>query len=79
MAIIGKLLKKSNQINHKRVVKRGKSHATQRETLVNLLDHAKNTSFGLAHFFSKVVNDKNPIKAYQQTIPITEYEDFYSL
>ncbi len=79
MAIIGKLLKKSNQINYKRVLKRGKSHATQRETLVNLLGFAKNTSFGLAHTFSKVVNDKNPITAFQQTTPITEYEEFYSL
>jgi len=36
MAIIGKLLKKTNQINYKRVVKRGKSHTTQRETLLKL-------------------------------------------
>jgi hypothetical protein len=79
MAIIGKLLKKTNQINYKRVVKRGKSHATQLETLLKLLDYAKNTKFGLTHSFSNTIRHKNPIHAYQKSTPITEYEEFYAL
>ncbi|MEN9400088.1 MAG: hypothetical protein RL632_1189 [Bacteroidota bacterium] len=78
MAIVGKLLKKTNQLNYKRVMKRGKSHATQRETLVKLLEFAKNTTFGTTHLFSKTLKDKNPITFYQQNVPITEYEEFYS-
>ena len=79
MAIIGKLLKKTNQINYKRVVKRGKSHTTQRETLLKLLEYAKNTKFGLTHSFVKIVKQRNPIHAYQKNTPITEYEEFYAL
>jgi phenylacetate-coenzyme A ligase PaaK-like adenylate-forming protein len=79
MAIIGKLLKKTNQINYKRVVKRGKNHATQRETLLKLLDYAKNTKFGLTHSFLKAIKQKNPVLSFQQNTPITEYEEFYTL
>jgi hypothetical protein len=78
MAIIGKLLKKTNQLNYKRTVKRRKSHSTQRETLVKLLDFAKNTSFGSTYSFSKTLKDKNPIVYFQHKVPITEYEEFYS-
>jgi hypothetical protein len=79
MAIIGKLLKKSNEINYQRVSKRGKSHTTQRETLVKLLDYAKNTKFGITYSFQKIVKDKNPMRCYQKNIPITEYEEYYTL
>lgn len=78
MAIVGKLLKKTNQLNYKRVMKRGKSHTTQRETLVKLLEFAKNTAFGTTYVFSKTLKDKNPITFFQQNVPITEYEEFYS-
>jgi hypothetical protein len=78
MAIIGKLLKKTNHINYKRIVKRVKRRSTQRETLLKLLDYAKNTTFGVAHSFEKSVKEKTPVKSYQQTTPITTYEDFYA-
>lgn len=77
MPIIGKLLKKTTEINFNRNFKKGKEHINQFETLSKLVNKAKKTNFGRKHDFELIISRHNFIESFQQFVPITDYEDFY--
>jgi phenylacetate-coenzyme A ligase PaaK-like adenylate-forming protein len=77
MKIIGRVLKKTAAIGFKRNHKKGLSFDYQLETLTNLLEKAKKTNFGKNHHFSDLLDSTDFISAYQNEVPIVEYEEFY--
>ncbi len=79
MPIIGKLLKKTTEISYKRNFNKGKEYVNQLKTLVSLIDKAQNTAFGLQHEFHQSLNAMDIVEEYQKHVPITDYEDFYSI
>jgi phenylacetate-coenzyme A ligase PaaK-like adenylate-forming protein len=78
MPIIGKLLKKTSEITYKRKFNKGKEYINQLKTLGNLIQKAKNTNFGLHHEFQEILKQEDFVESYQQHVPITDYEKFYS-
>lgn len=77
MPIIGKLIKKTNEISYKRSLNKGKQYYHQVITLVKLLEKAKNTKFGKEHQFKAVLSDDEAVDGFQANVPITEYTEFY--
>jgi hypothetical protein len=77
MKIIGSLLKKTAEIGFKRNHNKGLSFDYQKKSLLFLLEKAKKTNFGKNHRFVDVLNSSNFIKAYQNEVPMVEYEEFY--
>lgn len=77
MQIVGRLIKKTAEIGHKRNAKKGISFEHQISTLHKLLEFCKKTNFGKSHHFANVLDDSNFIQAYQENVPIMEYETFY--
>ena len=77
MAIIGKLLKKTNEISYKKKFKKGKDYNNQLRTLYKLVDKAKFTRFGNEYHFEGMVIGERLVEDYQETVPITNYEEFY--
>jgi phenylacetate-coenzyme A ligase PaaK-like adenylate-forming protein len=78
MPIIGKLLKKTSEITYKRKFNKGKEYINQLKTLGSLIQKAKNTNFGQHHNFQKILEQEDFVESYQQHVPITDYEAFYS-
>lgn len=78
MPIIGKLLKQTTAITYRRNVKKRRDIGNQIETLIKLLSKAKKTSFGFKHQFTHILEQDEIIKTYQENVPITDYDKFYS-
>lgn len=78
MPIIGKLIKKTAEITHKRNVNKGKEYADQLSTLEKLIEKAKKTTFGLHHDFIKILQEKDVVVSFQKNVPITDYDEFFT-
>ncbi len=78
MPIIGKLIKKTTEINYKRNFNKGKNYINQLTTLQKNIEKSKKTAFGLSHYFQDILDHEDIVESYQQSVPITEYEDFYT-
>jgi hypothetical protein len=78
MPIIGKLIKKTTEINYKRNFNKGKDYINQLNTLQKNIDKSKKTAFGVAHKFHEILNQEDLVELYQVHVPITEYESFYN-
>lgn len=78
MRIIGKLLKRTNAITYKRNLKKKKDADNQRHSLIELLEKAEYTAFGLYHNFSAILNSEYPSTPFQEEVPIVDYEQFYN-
>lgn len=77
MPIIGKLIKKTNEISYKRSLNQGKQYYHQVITLVKLLEKAKNTKFGKKYLYKSILLDDEVVESFQANVPITEYNEFY--
>lgn len=77
MQIVGRLIKKTAEIGHKRSSKKGFSFENQSSTLFKLIEFAKKTNFGKSHQFGDVLEHPDFIEEYQKNVPIMEYEKFY--
>lgn len=77
MPIIGKLLKKTTEINYNRNFKKGREHVNQFETLSKLIGKAKKTNFGKKYRFEELLENNKLIESFQKSVPITNYEEFY--
>lgn len=76
MAIIGEIIKKAIHLGDK--VSTGKSPAEQQEnTLLNLLEKAQNTAFGIYYGFENILKSKNPIERFKQEVPTFDYDDLH--
>lgn len=77
MAIIGRLIKKTSEITHKRNFNKGKAYEYQLKTLEKLLFKAADTVFGKKHVFHKILKSTDEVTLYQENVPITDYDTFY--
>ena len=55
MQIIGKLLKKTTEINYRRNFNKGKEYVNQLKTLEKLIYRSKNTNFGKRFGFEEIL------------------------
>lgn len=78
MPIIGKLIKKTNEISYKRNLKVKNDKTSQSETLTALLLKAKNTAIGKQYAFSESTESEDVIEAFQKKVPIQDYDAFYT-
>jgi phenylacetate-coenzyme A ligase PaaK-like adenylate-forming protein len=78
MPIIGRLLKKTTELNYKRTVHKGLDYKDQLKTLHKLVRYASNTQFGVHNNFSEILDAPDMVGAFQQNVPFTDYEQFYN-
>ena len=78
MAVVGALLNKvvsKRSANFKR--KQTIGQAAQLKTLKKLLSRARNTQIGRAYGFEDILSASDPVKQFQQQVPIYNYEKIY--
>lgn len=73
MSIVGSIIKAALDINAQFSSLPEDVKKAQEEQLTSLLDKAKSTSFGIYHNFTEMLESDDPIKAFQQQVPITDY------
>jgi phenylacetate-coenzyme A ligase PaaK-like adenylate-forming protein len=78
MKIIGRLIKKTTELGYKRINRKQLSYQHQLNTLVDLLTKAQHTEFGFFHDFKSLLKSKNAVSKFQGSIPIMDYEEFYT-
>lgn len=76
MAILGSILKTVVDTRGK-LPKRTNFYAQQKKTLNKLMTKAQFTAFGEHYHFSKLLNSKNPVEEFQQTVQIHDYSSMY--
>lgn len=77
MQIVGRIIKKTAELGHKRNLKKGLSFDYQIATLYKLIEKAQKTNFGKSHGFAEVFESEDMVAAYQKSVPMMEYEEFY--
>ncbi|MBI2257669.1 MAG: GH3 auxin-responsive promoter family protein [Flavobacteriia bacterium] len=77
MKIIGRLLKKTVEISHKRSLIKGHGFEHQINSLKFLLEYAKKTNFGKNHQFSDLLLQEDIVKSFQKEVPIVDYDEFF--
>jgi hypothetical protein len=78
MPIIGKLIQRSTAISFKRISRISAGYKQQLEVLRQNMDHSKKTAFGQRYQFAALLQKTDLVSRYQQNVPITEYEQFYT-
>lgn len=78
MPVIGELIKKAIDLGEK-LNNESKPAEKQLKVLQELLDKAKDTSFGKYHGFKKIYKSKDPISSYQQKVPYHDYDVLYDM
>src|SRR6202008_2530176 len=76
MAILGSILKTVVDTRGK-IPKRTNFYAQQSKMLRKLLRKAEFTAFGEHFHFTKLLQDKDPIKSFQETVKIYDYSSLY--
>lgn len=77
MAVFGELIRKAIDV-YGFVTSEPDPVEAQREVLKNLLTKARLTAFGKKHRFSELLNSNDMIAAFQQEVPIHDYDKLYS-
>ncbi len=76
MAILGKVIKKAIDINAF-ISSDPEPVKAQRDVLLELLKKAKFTAFGLQYKFGEILNSEDPVAAFQQNVPVYDYDKLY--
>ncbi|TJZ63186.1 GH3 auxin-responsive promoter family protein [Sphingobacterium olei] len=77
MAIIGEIIKRVINVNG--IISKAPLPAdAQREVLIDMLEKAKYTAFGRKYDFIAILAETDPIKAFQRTVPIYDYDNIYA-
>ncbi|GGH24019.1 GH3 auxin-responsive promoter family protein [Sphingobacterium alkalisoli] len=77
MAIIGEIIKRAINVNG--IISSTPLPAdAQREVLTDMLKKAKYTAFGRKFDFSALLAETNPVKAFQENVPIYDYDNLYN-
>lgn len=77
MALLGGVIKKA--IDLKGLMTREPNAAkAQRAVLLQLLKRARHTAFGLKYGFSKILESPDPIRAYQESVPVHDYDALFN-
>ena len=76
MQILGSILKRAVDLRGK-IPKRSNFDVQQKKVLKKLLKKAEFTAFGEHFHFTKLLQEKNPIDAFQQTVQMYDYSSIY--
>jgi len=76
MAILGEVIKKAIDINGL-ITREPNPNKAQKAVLLQLLKKAQHTAFGLKYKFSNILNSPDPISAFQQQVPVYDYDAMY--
>lgn len=74
MAILGSIVKSAITLKHNLSTTTENPVQQQQEQLLNLLDRARTTAFGIYYGFSDITKASNPIAAYQKALPVFDYD-----
>lgn len=77
MAVIGELIRKAIDVYGFMTSEPDPAKA-QREVLQNLLSKARLTAFGKKHNFTKILNSPDVVQAFQQAVPVHDYDQLYN-
>lgn len=73
MAILGSIVKSAIELKHTLGDSETSSLEQQRAQLDQLLNKAAGTAFGIYYQFDKIRKAKDPIKAFQESVPLFDY------
>src|SRR3990170_1009435 len=73
MALLGGVIKKAIDLNGF-VSREVNPVKAQKAVLLQLLKKAKHTAFGLKYKFGEILESPDPIRAFQQNIPVFDYD-----
>src|SRR3954451_3488617 len=76
MAILGGVIKKAIDFNGL-ITREPNPYKAQKKELLQLLKKAKHTAFGLKYKFSKILESPDPVSAFQQQVPVYDYDTLY--
>ncbi len=77
MAVIGELIKKAIDV-YGFITSEPDPAKAQRDVLQNLLTKARLTAFGKKHNFSKILISDNVVQAFQQAVPVHDYDKLHA-
>src|SRR5688572_26913181 len=76
MSLLGGVIKKA--IDFKGFISSEPNpYKAQRKVLLQLLKRARLTAFGMKYKFTEILNSDDPINAFQQNIPVHDYDALY--
>ncbi len=76
MAIIGEIIKKAIELSHN-VIDNPDPTEAQKKVLKDLLEKAKNTSFGKTYKFRNILSHNDHHKAFVSSVPFHDYDRIY--
>ena len=76
MSLLGGVIKKAIDINGF-ISKEPNPKKAQKAVLLQLLKKAKHTAFGLKYKFTEILEKEDPIAAFQEAIPVHDYDKIY--
>lgn len=77
MALLGGVIKKAIDFNGL-ISREPNPYKAQRTVLLQLLKKARLTAFGLKYGFSNILNSPEPIKTFQESVPVFDYDTLYN-
>ncbi len=77
MAIIGEIIKKAIEISNN-IIDTPDPVPAQQQLFNDILEKAKNTSFGKFYKFEEILNEKDSYQAFSSRIPYYDYDKIYS-
>ncbi|MCL7987208.1 GH3 auxin-responsive promoter family protein [Sphingobacterium sp. lm-10] len=77
MAIIGEIIKRAIKVNGL-ITSHTSPEAAQLEVLQNLLSRAQQTAFGRHFGFAEILKSKDPIRVFQEQVPIFDYDKLHA-
>jgi hypothetical protein len=79
MKFIGRIVKQTAQHEYKKTLNVNLGFDIQLDVLFNLLKKVKKTAFGKAYAINEFYKLPEVVNTFQSTIPIVDYEEFYSM
>jgi len=78
MYLLGHVIKTGIRLGATRPVPWSSPIAKQRKALERLLAMAADTAFGRAYGFGQILAQQDPVRAYQERVPIHDYDKIYN-
>lgn len=77
MAIIGEIIKRAIKVNGL-ITSDTRPEVAQQEVLKDLLFRAKQTAFGRQFGFAQILESEDPVRSFQEQVPIFDYDKLYA-
>ena len=76
MTLLGGVIKKAIDFNGL-ISREPNPYKAQKKVLLQLLKKARLTAFGMKHKFSEILKSADPINAFQDSVPVYDYDAMY--